>query len=393
MQYKFDIIIIGGGISGLWLLNELQSLGFNTILLEKNTLGCQQTIASQGIIHRGIKYTLTSSRRSSMNTIAHMPALWNACLRKQGPLDLSQTRVLSEHYHLWSSQNWRGSLKTFMSSQLLRSHSTRLNPTQRPRLLADHTVYQVDEKVLDIASLLSALTAPHPSRFFKIPLRQEQLLFPNGQHLQAINLRTHACSLQAQHYIFTAGEGNAALLPQIIAPPRMQRRPLHMVFVKFAAQHLDYRLFAHCLDHYAVPRITITTHQHHDGAIVWYLGGKIAEQGVTRNTQQQIQAAQHELNALFPGLTLPKAHWGSFSINRAEAAQENRQRPQHFFTHTQYNYTIAWPTKLTLVPAMVSTLIHTLSNQQLKAQKSTTPPQQLPFPQATCATPPWEHQS
>ena len=48
------IIIIGGGIAGLWMLNRLRAEGYDVMLLEKNQLGAGQTIASQGMIHGGI---------------------------------------------------------------------------------------------------------------------------------------------------------------------------------------------------------------------------------------------------------------------------------------------------------------------------------------------------
>ncbi|HCC44093.1 MAG TPA: FAD-binding oxidoreductase, partial [Gammaproteobacteria bacterium] len=53
---KIDIAILGGGIAGLWLLNLLVSRGYSVVLLEKEALGAGQTIASQGMIHGGVKY-------------------------------------------------------------------------------------------------------------------------------------------------------------------------------------------------------------------------------------------------------------------------------------------------------------------------------------------------
>ena len=55
---KIDIAILGGGIAGLWLLNLLVSRGYSVVLLEKEALGAGQTIASQGMIHGGVKYAL-----------------------------------------------------------------------------------------------------------------------------------------------------------------------------------------------------------------------------------------------------------------------------------------------------------------------------------------------
>ena len=77
MQVDRDIVILGGGIAGLWLLNRLRTAGYSTVLFERGALGQGQSIASQGMIHGGMKYALggaltrrpasiQSGRRASM---------------------------------------------------------------------------------------------------------------------------------------------------------------------------------------------------------------------------------------------------------------------------------------------------------------------------------------
>ena len=53
--YSTDILIVGGGIAGLWLNVRLCQQGFSTLLLERDTLGGGQSLKSQGIIHGGAK--------------------------------------------------------------------------------------------------------------------------------------------------------------------------------------------------------------------------------------------------------------------------------------------------------------------------------------------------
>src|SRR5882762_9084544 len=86
---KTDIVIIGGGIAGLWLLNRLRQLGYSAILLESNTLGGGQTHKAQGIIHGGMKYALQGEVTSSMAAITDMPKIWQHCLHGQGEIDLT----------------------------------------------------------------------------------------------------------------------------------------------------------------------------------------------------------------------------------------------------------------------------------------------------------------
>ena len=71
---KTDIAILGGGIAGLWLLNLLAKRGYSVLLIEKEALGSGQTIASQGMIHGGIKYALGGFLSDASETISAMPA-------------------------------------------------------------------------------------------------------------------------------------------------------------------------------------------------------------------------------------------------------------------------------------------------------------------------------
>ena len=51
-----EVLVVGGGVCGLWVLNRLRSEGYDAWLVERSALGDGQTIASQGILHAGAKY-------------------------------------------------------------------------------------------------------------------------------------------------------------------------------------------------------------------------------------------------------------------------------------------------------------------------------------------------
>ena len=55
-----DIVIFGGGIAGLWLINRLNAAGYQCLLLESATLGGDQTLASQGILEAAMDNSLRS---------------------------------------------------------------------------------------------------------------------------------------------------------------------------------------------------------------------------------------------------------------------------------------------------------------------------------------------
>src|SRR5699024_8594296 len=98
-----DIVIFGGGIAGLWLINRLQARGFQCLLLETDTLGGAQTLASQGIIHGGLKYALGGGLSNESEAIAGMPDRWRGAIAGQDNIDLRGVRVLADTQHLWSA--------------------------------------------------------------------------------------------------------------------------------------------------------------------------------------------------------------------------------------------------------------------------------------------------
>lgn len=51
-----DVLILGGGGLGLWLLNDLHGLGYSALLLERRELGGEQTCHSHVYLHQGHLY-------------------------------------------------------------------------------------------------------------------------------------------------------------------------------------------------------------------------------------------------------------------------------------------------------------------------------------------------
>ncbi len=109
-----DIVILGGGIAGLWLLNHLKAKGYSVLLFESTALGDGQSVASQGIIHGGLKYALSGTLSGTARAITGMPDRWRACLAGNDPVDLRGCQLLSENYYMWSEGSYRSKLKTFL---------------------------------------------------------------------------------------------------------------------------------------------------------------------------------------------------------------------------------------------------------------------------------------
>ena len=56
VEQEFDVIIIGGGITGISVAREAASRGLKTILLERGDFGSGTSAATTKYIHGGIRY-------------------------------------------------------------------------------------------------------------------------------------------------------------------------------------------------------------------------------------------------------------------------------------------------------------------------------------------------
>ncbi|MEX0618209.1 MAG: FAD-dependent oxidoreductase [Pseudohongiellaceae bacterium] len=404
--FSTDIAIIGGGIAGLWLLNRLGNEGYHVALFEESRLGRGQTIASQGIIHGGLKYALHGKLDGAAEAIAAMPARWRECLGGRGDVDLRECSILSEHYYMWSSANYRSKLKAFLGSRALRGRISPVASCDYPEFFKRATIagslYQLPDFVVDSASLLETLKGNWRDRIFNVDLSEASFSRSHGA-VMTIPCNEGLIEVSAQRMVFCAGEGNAALMNRAgISSVNMQSRPLHMVIAR--GRHLPLG-YVHCVgDKLSLtPELTLTAHHCEDGDVAWYLGGELAESGMGRDSEAQVRAAASLLHRLFPWIDLDDVSWNTFLINRAEARLEGRHRPDDAFLHTDSHFSVAWPTKLTLSPNLADQVMADLNSGNIhpSCQTSSQTSSQTSRPESTdalrkllplpaIAAPPWD---
>ncbi len=380
-----DVLIVGGGIAGLWLNARLRRQGFATLLVENARLGGGQSVKSQGIIHGGAKYALHGALTGASEAIADMPRRWREALAGNGELDLTGVRLLSDAHYLWSPGSLAGNITSFFASKAVRGRVDQVKGEHLPPALQHPKfkgkVYRLAELVLDVPSLISRLSELAGDGLLAAE-RIEQLQ-ENGE---LVGLIIDGREIRAQRIILSAGRGNAELLSALgLAQPAQQLRPLHMALVKGPTLK---PLYAHCLGGGPKPRVTITTHPAADGQWVWYLGGDLAEaDGVARDETAQIQAAKKELSELLPWVDLSAAQWATLRVERAEPAQSGLVRPDNAFLHEQGKLLVGWPTKLALAPDFADRVLAALSRDGI--QPTTHAP--LPaLPRPSVAPPAWE---
>ncbi len=419
---ELDVAVFGGGIAGLWLLRRLRALGFHAALFEKNSLGTGQTIASQGIIHSGVKYTFDGVNRPQTEALSSMPKIWMDCIAGRGEVDLRGTEIIAEHQLMFTTGGLLNRVAGALATKALRSDVNTVERANWPAVFDAREfsgkIYQLEEPVLATKTVLAALTRPAVVGQAPPPVSVQQappLAEPAGEGARTTKTGEGACPTSSGAYqatvksirrdgervveivfsdaaetriapracVFTSGEGNEWFAEQMgLEKAKVaQRRPLRM----FLARGLPHSLFAHCLVPEPKPRITVTTHQL-DGENVWYIGGNIAEKAVGMNDAEAVRWAHSEMTDLFPWLDWKKVSWAIHDVDRAEPLA-NKLLPTGPTLTTVGNAALAWPTKLALAPALTLQALRWLEQQGVTPSHRTTA---LPLPAAEPARYPWE---
>jgi hypothetical protein len=396
LNFQLDLAIIGGGVAGLWLANRAKAAGFSVAVFESRALGSDQTLASQGMIHGGMKYTLAGALTGASEAIAEMPRHWRACLCGEGDVDLRHTRILSDHFFMWSGDDLGSKLTGFLASKITRGRIEPVHPDRRPPLLRHKdfsgSLYRLEDLVIDTPSLIANLANNIDGHVFHIDWNHACLQKNSaGDVSLAIDTEDHSIHLQAQQFIFTAGKGNTDLLQQLgLSRPAMQLRPLQQVMVK---HYHPFDFYGHCLGRETTPRLTISSHRLPNNSHVWYLGGSLAEKGATMASEELIALAQAELTELIPWINLEGADWATLPVERAEPLQPNFVRPDNAFIQPAEgasNLLVGWPTKLTLAPNLANQTLEWLQKAGIEPHHNK-PGLQDYLSYAAVAKTPWEN--
>ena len=377
---RIDVAIVGGGIAGTWLLRLLSQQGYNAILLERNELGCGQTLASQGMIHGGLKYALTGLLSNESEAIAEMPFRWRNCLHsKEGEIDLRGTKILSNNYYMYSESKI-GKLASFFASKALRGRIEKVAHDDKPEVFNQFKglLYKLNDLVLNTESLLRELLSGLEDRVFKLECSDKTVKkIDRGYQLNLSDTKIETDTL-----INCSGNGTQSLLETLnISEFNIQNRPLKQIIVD-APQDLN--MFAHCLTNLSStePRMTITTHQKKDRKI-WYIGGQLANEGAHLSDDVLIQKTKAELKQCVSWLKPKEESMKILAIDRVEPHTKNQRKPDEAFAERAQDFIQCFPTKLTLTPNLGDKIMLLLDRPKHKGSVNST------HTRASVGVPPW----
>ena len=389
---ELDALVIGGGVAGLWCLNALIESGRTAALLESTALGTGQSISAQGILHGGVKYSLSGLLDPASTAISEMPRRWDQSLSGASAPDLRATRIRTESCHLWRTDSIRSRAGMVGAKLALRVRPQTLAPEARPEILrrCPGEVALLAEKVIETPSLIEALASAHLDRIALGTLVSGDARSKDQAELQIRCADDTELHLRARRVILTAGAGTPELIKRLqlsVEDTQMQRRPLHMAMVKGPLDRLA-ELNGHCADGGST-RVTITSSTSHDQHRVWQLGGALAEHGCTQEPDDLIRSAKTCLNAVLPDFDPEDSTytWATYRIDRAEKMTPSTRRASGGWVGRVGSAIIAWPTKMVLAPATATKILEQCpqANSPIAGD--------VPFadcPTPPIAEPPWE---
>ncbi len=378
-EYKADIVIFGAGIAGLWTFQRLKTLGYDALLLEAEGIGGGQTLASQGIIHSGLKYTLGGKINKLAKSISTMPDLWRAALRGEGEVDLSAAgHAAIAPQHMLIPPGTMGGFLTLVTKKILGGNVKEIAAPDWPEDIKKTgfcgTVIRMNEPVLDIGSVLRALAEPHRQSIRRIDCPDNPLGF----------LEDH--NITARRLIFTGAGSNHEIAKRLghDAGLKTQRRPLLMGMMRPA----PYPLHAHLVGPSQIPLATVTTHKMRNGTLIWYLGGALAERPKEADREAVIAAAKKAFSKYLPNVDLSNVEWATLPIDRVEGMSGRDDRmPDTPTVHGVEGALYGWPTKLTFAPMLANQILERLEAEDIRPSGTATDWSFLP--EAPYSEAPW----
>ena len=351
MHLDTEVLIVGGGIGGLWLLDDLRRAGYDALLVENRALGTGQTIAAQGILHGGLKHAFVGRDAGLVGALRDMPPLWRECLEGKREPNLSEVKLRSTHCVCWRTGSVASTLAQFGATLGLQTPMKKIADEDRPDPLVGvpGTVYRLDEQVVDPHSLLTVLARRNSQAIIQASVRAK------SGAVELLCRDNRLMTVRPKRLVLTAGASNGELMERLMQGRYHPRHdPLPILVLRGDLPTLN----GFCLDG-TKAKVIITTQRIAEQDVVWQVASETVSQTALGGFAD---AAMRELKAALPEFTLPK-HDSQVSVAVRAEGFSNR-RSDDVCVEVYNEAIVAWPTKLVLAPRMSASVMARLTPPQ-----------------------------
>lgn len=327
LGFDADIVVVGGGIAGLFVLDALRTNGYQAHLIGCPRPGMDQTRWSQGILHSGWKY-----HRGDPRPFPDLTAKWQGMFQGKEQPELPKEALLTSNLLVWGDISSDSSLEPVV--------------TDKPDCLGSHQAHCLEESIIDPGAVLNHLQLKHHAYC-------HQGLVKATRMAGGFELNVRGNPILTKNLVLTAGTGNEALGLLLNRPGGfMQRRPLRMYLIRGPLP----KLHGHAMRKNEVALTIHTIRGDHDEC-TWVVGGALAEDAPELNANDAEYRLRNALVSFLPGGLPSGCWWSSYRIDRAEKATPDGQRPDDVCVEKIDGVFYIWPTKLVLAPRAAEKLL------------------------------------
>jgi glycine/D-amino acid oxidase-like deaminating enzyme len=361
-----DVLILGGGGLGLWLLNDLHRHGYSALLLERRELGGEQTGHSHVYLHQGHLYQEVSLAAR----LRHVTPRWLEWLRENAP-----SRAVGPSYFGFENPADAELKKTLWSNPELSLPFRELDGQDHPAALQGGSVQVVLESPeisLDGEALVRALGDRVAPMIGQVTEVDDIRLGPGAARVEAVEailppgvrvtFRPKALVLAAgasnQALLDRAAGGRSALAGQV--REAQQIRKAHMLVLRGPKELLS------PLTGVFQPFGLFLVSRDLGDEVVWLVSDArspslwSAEDWLVYDERWWLPQVVAALWKLSPRCFAPPEalRWGVYAAPKAEGratgAIPHEERIERF---RLANLWAVWPTKLTLVPQVSAVVV------------------------------------
>jgi glycine/D-amino acid oxidase-like deaminating enzyme len=205
-----DVLIVGGGAQGLWLLRDLTKHGYKAILLERHELGGGQTCHSHGLIHRGHYY----DNVDMMIVLNAAAQFWQAFIAEKGIEKLNVGRALAG----FGAGTEMAKLTNFWTTAGLQFEQCAAPPQVFRGGTVKKVFFETGEFSLDPSEVIENLADGYHHSIYKLEDADDALDFKlQGATVRGVTARLDGATVDIapRFVMLNAGVGNAKLLKQL----------------------------------------------------------------------------------------------------------------------------------------------------------------------------------